>query len=126
MEDLQNITIQATERCLGFIINNIAAINEGKATHLLADFRANKGGWKSLVSFPNSSLQNVTEEQFKDKAKLYFIFLMNDGSIEGIVYLLGNNESSKMTFTLKVCVPSPVGSDRFNDRVRIIERVRSS
>ena len=123
MEELEKVTTHAVDLCLPFVNDNIGLINEGKVTHLLGDFRGGMNEWKTLIQFPRISLFDE-EPSYKDKTKLHFIFLMNDGLIEGIIYLLPNQ--GKLNYAIRVARPISVDDDIFHDRVKLFERVKSN
>lgn len=89
MAELQAILKLMSDNCLSFIRDNIDKIDN--RTYLFADFRANAKEWKIITSpkdpnhimptFPSSNPHN-------DKKRVYFIYLLNDGVLEGFLYLL--------------------------------------
>lgn len=92
MEDLQKICTTMGDKCLQMIRDNLNIIHLDPINFLLGDFRANASEWKAIAQ--PKDIKNVSVSPFpsnnpnSDKRRLYFIFLLNDGLVEGYLFLL--------------------------------------
>jgi len=117
--------MQCVELCLPLIIENKTGINEGKATHLFGDFRANMNEWKSLVGDnTNDKIKNFKKEEYKDKVVLFIMFLLNDGVIEGHIYLLPK-PNGKMDYVLRVARPVGIDSTVYKEMSELFVKIKN-
>lgn len=123
MQALYDISTTMVEKCLPLIKQNYAIIAESDV--LCADFRANMGNWMVIATerdLEDNPKDTDPTQLSKDKL-LPFIFLANDGVIQGTVNL--HPKDGKINYDLRVLPPAALHTPTFHECKTILERFPS-
>lgn len=125
LAELYNVTSKVTDRCLSFLTANFEKI--GTSDCILGDFRRGISDWLMLIEVPNQGTAVPAHIKLGKGAKVIdFIFLLNDGGMEGQLFLhpqFKDGVVSKLTYDLVVAAPVLVNSPEFRAYLGVFSQV---
>lgn len=119
--ELHAITTKIIDRCLPFIKSSFDKIEDSDC--ILGDFRKGISDWLMLISVPKQNTPIPAQFKLGKGAKMVdFIFLLNDGGMEGQLALHPQPDGS-INYDFVVTVPVPVASEAFRAYLGIFSAV---
>lgn len=119
--ELYNITTKVVDRCLPFIKDNFEKI--GDSDCILGDFRKGIADWFMLIEVPKQNTPMPAHFKLgKDAKMIDFIFLLNDGGMEGQL-MLHPQPDGTLNYDLVVSAPVHISSEAFHAYLSIFSKV---